>query len=205
MAILNFANQITIVRILLIVPFILSMLHINDPSKAFLFRYMAFAIFLIMSISDAIDGYIARHFNQTTRLGSFLDPLADKLLMTCACILLASNISSVQGFRLPLEVVVLIIGKDVILTIGFIIVYLMTTKTTIVPSNIGKICTFLQLTMVGATLVAPEITSFFIFWPWLIRLLWIFSGLTAILATLIYILQGSRYIECSQLDMRQRL
>ncbi|MHC5073717.1 MAG: CDP-alcohol phosphatidyltransferase family protein, partial [Planctomycetota bacterium] len=107
---LNWANRITISRILLIIPFIIFMLKINDPSISLTtgkaIRYGAFLLFLIMALSDALDGYLARIKNQATRLGSFLDPMADKLLMTCACLLLASNRSAVNGFQLPPTVVV---------------------------------------------------------------------------------------------------
>ena len=71
------------------------MLKINDAalSEAMrnMLRYVSILIFLVMAASDVIDGVVARRNKQTTKLGSFLDPLADKLLMTCACLLLASK------------------------------------------------------------------------------------------------------------------
>jgi len=196
---LNWANRITISRILLIIPFIIFMLKINDSSLSQTtrntIRYGAFLLFLIMAASDALDGYLARIKNQATRLGAFIDPMADKLLMTCACLLLASNRSAVEGFRLPPTVIVLIIGKDMFLLIGFVIVYFITSQVRIIPTSIGKVATSLQLTMVAGILMGPEISTLIPGWIWFLRVVWWSAAGTAILATLIYIRIGSRYIE----------
>jgi len=195
---LNWANRITITRILLIVPFVSCMLKTNDPSltdmQRHLLRYASFLIFLIMAFSDVIDGYLARKKGQTTRLGAFLDPTADKLLMASACLLLTSHRAGVAGFFLPMTVTVLIIAKDLFLLIGFIIVYFITTEVRLVSEWIGKLATFLQLTMVAGILLAPEISTFIPGWIWVLRVLWWSAAGTAILATLIYIRTGSRYI-----------
>jgi cardiolipin synthase len=192
---LSSANRLTILRILLIVPFVSCMLKINEPTRGELMRYVAFAIFMFMAISDGLDGYLARTRRQITNLGSFLDPVADKLLMSCACLLLASERSGVEGFRLPPTVVVLIIGKDVLLLIGFIIVYFITFKVLIAPVFVGKVATTLQLSMVAGVLIGPELSTLISPWIWFIRFLWWSAACTAILATLIYIRDGSRYIE----------
>jgi phosphatidylglycerophosphate synthase len=91
--------------------------------------------------------------------------------------------------------VVLIIGKDLFLLIGFAIVYLITSQIHIAPVFIGKLATTLQLSMVAAILVAPEASAVLGGWIWLLRILWWSAAGTAILATLIYIRDGSRYIE----------
>ena len=196
---LSLATRITIVRILLIVPFVICMLKTNDTalneSMQNVMRYIATFIFLIMAASDAIDGYLARRNNQVTKLGAFLDPTADKLLMTCACLLLASRQGHVNGFTLPITVVVLIISKDMFLLIGFIIIYLITSQVRLVPVLIGKIATAMQLSMVAGILIAPEVSAIFAPWIWVLRVLWWSAAGTAILATLIYIRTGSRYIE----------
>lgn len=196
---LNWATRITIVRILLIAPFVSLMLNINDPALSEgaknAMRYVAFFLFLTMAASDGIDGYLARKKQQITKLGKFLDPLADKLLMTCACLLLASQSGHVPGFLLPPTVVVLIIGKDLFLLIGFVIVYLITSQIHIAPALVGKVATALQLTMVAAILIAPEASTVLPGWMSLLRVLWWSAAGTAILATLIYIRGGSRYIE----------
>ena len=196
---LSWANRITILRILLIVPFVICMLNINDPefslSGQHWMRFISVLIFTAMAVSDIFDGYYARKKKEITRLGSFLDPTADKLLMTCACLLLSSRHSGVDGFLLPLTVVVLIIGKDLFLLLGFVIVYFITFQVRIVPVFIGKIATILQTSMVMGILIAPEVSIYIPGWIWFLRFLWWSAAATAILATLIYIRTGSRYIE----------
>ncbi len=196
---LSWASRITILRILLIIPFVSFMLKINDPALSpgvqNAMRYVSIIIFLAMAVSDGIDGYLARRKKQITKLGAFLDPLADKLLMTCACLLLASQRGHVGDFLLPPTVVVLIIGKDLFLLIGFVIVYLITSQIRIVPVFIGKLATTLQLSMVAGILIAPEVSGVLSGWIWFLRFLWWSAAGTAILTTLIYIRNGSRYIE----------
>jgi cardiolipin synthase len=195
----SWATRITIVRILLVVPFVSIMLKINDHVLSHLaqkaLRHTAIVIFLIMAISDGIDGFLARRIHQVTKLGSFLDPLADKLLITCACLLLASKNAHVSGFLLPPTVVVLIIGKDLLLMIGFVIVYFMTSRFYIAPVFVGKLATALQLSMVAGILIAPEVSSVWHGWIWFLRFLWWSAAGTAILAILVYIRKGSRYIQ----------
>ncbi len=196
---LTWASRITIVRILLIVPFVSCMLKINDVvlsgSMRDVMRYAATFIFLVMAVTDAIDGFFARRKKQVTKLGSFLDPMADKLLITSACLLLASQRGHVNGFLLPTTVVVLIIGKDLLLSIGFVIIYFFTSRLFIAPALIGKIATALQLSMVTGILIAPEVSAFFPGWIWFLRVLWWSAAVTAVLTTLIYIRNGIRYIE----------
>lgn len=196
---LNWANRVTVLRILLIIPFVICMLKINDiklnETMRNLMRYASVLLFFIMAASDALDGFLARRKNQITTLGTFLDPTADKLLMAAACLLLASKTAGVSGFRLPPTVAVLIIGKDVMLLLGFIVVYFITSQILIAPVLIGKIATAIQLSMVAAILLAPEISAVVPKWIWPLRIMWWSAAGTAILATLIYIRNWSRYIE----------
>jgi len=196
---LNWANRITILRILLIVPFVSCMLKINDTKLTETLqnamRYGAIILFLAMAVGDALDGYLARRKKQVTRLGGFLDPVADKLLIISACLLLASQRGHVDRFLLPPTVVVLIICKDLFLLIGFVIVYFITSQFLIAPVFVGKLATTLQLSMVAGILIAPEVTGVLPGWIWFLRILWWSAAGTAILATFIYIRNGSRYIE----------
>ncbi|MGD0077248.1 MAG: CDP-alcohol phosphatidyltransferase family protein [Sedimentisphaerales bacterium] len=196
---LTWANRITILRILLIAPFISCMLNINDPELAdhtrFLIRWSAVAIFVLMAVSDGLVGLLARRNGQITRLGAFLDPTADKLLITSACLLLATRHSGVDGFLLPPTVVVLIIGKDILLFIGFLIVFFLTGKLRVVPVLAGKVSTVLQLSMVAAILIAPEVVSVFSGWTYFVQFLWWAAAVAALVATLVYIRLGGKFIE----------
>jgi len=181
-------------RLILIVPFIICMINTGNAAYGHIIRYSAFAIFLIMCISDVLDGYFARIRNEISSLGTFLDPLADKLLILASCILLASEKTAVTGFRLPPTVVVLIVGKDLLLLMGFVIAYLNTYKVYIVPVGIGKFSTFAQLFMVAAILLAPEISRAMPLWIDFLRFLWWSTAVMAILATFVYIQRGICYI-----------
>jgi len=205
---LNWATRITIFRILLIIPFVSFMLKINDPALSEtirnVVRYVSILLFLVMAVSDGVDGYLARRKNQITKLGAFLDPIADKLLITCACLLLASQRGQVEHFLLPPTVVVLIIGKDLYLLIGFVIVYLITSKIHIAPVFVGKLATTLQLSMVAGILIGPEVSGILPGWIWFLRLLWWSAAGTAILVTLIYTRDGSRYIEAYEQNLANK-
>jgi cardiolipin synthase len=168
---LNHANQITILRILLIVPLVICMLRVNEPVIGTTMRYVSLILLLLMAFSDAYDGYVARKKQQTTLLGSFLDPMADKLLVASSCLLLTIKSTAIDGFRLPLAVTVLIIGKDVFLLLGFIVLYLLTLQVKIIPALTGKIAIVLQIAMIGAILIAPDMTKVFAGWSWFLRLL----------------------------------
>jgi len=192
---LTWANQITILRVLLITPFVICMLKIDQTPSGHIMRYTALAIFLFMCVSDALDGYMARVKKQSTKFGAFLDPIADKLLITCACVILASTTTAVPRFTLPSAVVVMIIGKDLILLLGFILIFLITAKLYFKPIYAGKIATFLQLSMVAAILIAPEAGALFPVWTHLTRILWWATAAVAVFTTLVYIRNGIRYIE----------
>jgi cardiolipin synthase len=191
----TWANQISILRILLILPFVIFMLSANEPEIGTVMRYLALAMFFVMGLSDALDGYVARRLQQATELGRFLDPLADKLLIVCAAFLLSMPATAVKGFRLPGEVVVLIIGKDILLSLGFVVVYFITGHVRIAPNRAGKSSTFLQIAMVLATLTAPELSKIINIWPTIVYILWALTAAAAVIATVLYIYEGIRYID----------
>ncbi len=205
---LSWPTRITLVRIFLIIPFVVFMLDTHDPQFSpagqELLRHAAIVLFFIMAISDAVDGYWARHRKQITKLGSFLDPLADKLLITCASLLLGSQGGHVEGFLLPMTVVVLIIGKDILITIGFLVMYLITSRVHIVPVFAGKLATALQLTMVTAVLIGPDLAGVIPGYRAFVQVLWWSAAAAAVVAVFVYIRNGSRYIEDYERTQGQR-
>ena len=98
---MNTANKITLFRVLLI-PVFLIVLYL-DFSGHFL---LALGIFIIASLSDFLDGYIARHYNQVTDFGKFMDPIADKVLVISAMVMFVS------WGRMPAWVLVIVIARE---------------------------------------------------------------------------------------------
>ena len=98
---MNLPNKLTMFRIIL-VPVLVVVLLINIPYG----DYFAAAIFILAALTDSLDGYLARRWKQVTRLGIFLDPLADKLLIMAALICL------VQLGRIPGWIAIVIIARE---------------------------------------------------------------------------------------------
>lgn len=192
---LTLANQITILRILLIFPFVICLLNTGNPDYGYWIRWVGVLIFIIMAVSDALDGYLARKHKQVTALGAFLDPMADKLMITCASLILSVEHTAIEGFLVPLAVVVLIIGKDILLLLGFIITFLLTDQVHIRPVWAGKTSTFLQIIMVFSILIGPEATLWMGIWPSVVAVICWATGFCAMVATFVYIYHGIQYIE----------
>ena len=126
---LNLATRITIFRILLTIPFVACMLKINDAriSQAMrdAARYASVVIFLVMAASDALDGYLARKNKQVTKLGTFLDPLADKLFLMNSFIWIYHLRNSLPvSNKLPLLVLIIVLSRDLIILLGVLILFL---------------------------------------------------------------------------------
>ena len=142
---MNLANKITIIRILLVPVFVLSIVYYDPLGN---FRYLPFSVFLLAVLTDGIDGMIARILKQKTEFGTILDPIADKILIITALICLSAATNLPRGVKLPAWVPVLVISRDLILIFGAAIIYLIKKEIKIEPSKIGKITTFLQMATV---------------------------------------------------------
>jgi len=151
---LTWPNRITLVRLMLVAPFVMLMQR-QQATRAY--RYVALGIFVAMALSDLLDGVLARRLKRVTRLGAILDPLADKTLIICAAVLLSLPGSAVAGARLPHWVAVAIVGKDLWVLVGFIVVFLLTGSVRVQPTRFGKACTAAQLAMVLAVLLSPDL------------------------------------------------
>lgn len=186
---LNWPNRITIVRIALVVPFVICLLNLNSPVWRG-WRAVGLGLFFLMTVSDALDGFLARRLREETPLGRFLDPVADKLLIACAVVLLAIDTTAVPNFRLPSWVPVIALGKDVLTVIGFGLVYATTGEFLVQPRIWGKSCTLVQLLMIAFSLLAPDLPpTLQRVWP---GLYWLASGM-AIIALVDYVRMGNRF------------
>ena len=191
---LTWPNRLTMLRIILITPFVMALLNLQTPSWQGYARYAALAIFAIMAISDGLDGFLARRLNQETPLGRFLDPVADKLLVTCAMILLGLETTSVPGYQIPNWVVVIAIGKDLFVVVGFLLVFFVTGRIFIEPGWSGKWCTEAQMSLVVLVLLGPDIGRFL---PTLMTILlwvfWVAPSVLAIFTCILYYRKGARF------------
>ena len=172
-------NAITIIRILLIPLFLYKVIQ-GD-------LVFATAVYLTAAVSDGLDGFIARVWNMKTKLGTFLDPMADKLLVTTSFLTL-----SVIDI-IPLWITLTVISRDIIIVGGSLLVYLMKGELTIRPQPIGKITTFFQfsyilLVLLGSAFVIPILSK--LYNPMLL----ITGGLT-IVSLAVYILDGLKALE----------
>ena len=152
---LNWPNRISIARLLLIAPFVVLIMNQNDPAWPFA-RYAAAGLFVMMGVSDFLDGQLARRLHARTRLGAILDPLADKALVFFSVILLSIPEFEVPGHRLDNWVVVAAIGKDLWIIVGFLVIYLVTDKFLVRATLPGKAATTAMCVMVPSVLLAPE-------------------------------------------------
>ena len=151
---LNFANRITICRILA-VPFFIAVILYYSPERDYL-RNVALGIFLFAVISDVIDGYIARTRHEKTQAGAILDPLADKLLLISAFICLYKVSDSLPLIHFPLWLVVTVISRDVILLIGALLIFMVHGQVSVEATKWGKISTFFQgIAVIGMLLQWP--------------------------------------------------
>jgi cardiolipin synthase len=116
----------------------------------------ALFVFLIAGISDGVDGFIARRFNQETELGTILDPIADKLLMTVAFVVLAlpNVLSPTRFLPVPFWVTASVIGRDVLIVTVAGAINIMTGFHGFKPSWLGKLSTFVQVIAVALILFA---------------------------------------------------
>lgn len=138
-------NLLSLLRMGLVPLFIIALTE-HEAGRALL-------IFVVAGITDALDGLIARFFHQQTLLGTYLDPLADKILLTSAYVLLA-----IPGLNpilpIPVWVTVLVIARDVLIIVVAIALSLATGVKRFPPVTIGKITTVLQVTTVVLVLIA---------------------------------------------------
>ncbi len=136
---LNLPNLLTLIRILTI-PFFLVFLAYHRYTVALL-------IFMIGAVTDFLDGLAARWMHQETRLGAYLDPVADKLLVFSSYVMLGAI------GAIPLWLVIIVVMRDVLILLGFVVIYyLVEEKFEARPTVLGKCSTLLQLLTLATAL-----------------------------------------------------
>jgi cardiolipin synthase (CMP-forming) len=178
------ANKITIGRILLVPVFVVQVIYYAQTGNEY-FRVIAVLVFAVASLMDAADGYIARHYNQRSQLGAVLDPLADKLLLVSAAILLSLKNNSYLA-RLPIWLVILILCRDSLLVIGIALFHYMASAVTVRPRVAGKLATVFQMATVLWVLLK---------WPQsALKWLTIAAGALTALSGVLYVYDGVRQL-----------
>lgn len=120
-------------------------------------RWLAVSVLLLMCVTDVLDGFLARRLHQISRLGTLLDPTADKLLVETSLLLLCIGSKSLGGFAIPWPVVLGAYLKDLGVLIGIGVVIKRNHTVKLTAQVAGKTSTALQLTLVIATLLAVDI------------------------------------------------
>ena len=182
------ANKITILRILLIPIFVIETIYYVRTGNEF--HWLAAILsFAGTAILDAVDGYIARHYKQISELGKILDPLADKLLLVSGIVLLSFNNAPYLS-QIPLWLTGTIIGRDLLLGIGAVVIRAVVGKITVRPRLTGKLATVCQMLMIIWILLRWDLVA-----HKLLLQIWIFgSGIFTVISCLQYILDGMKQL-----------
>ena len=140
------ANKITILRILLIPFFVVEVLYYDKTGNE-VQRLAALLTFAVAAICDGVDGYIARHYNQRSELGTILDPLADKLLLVSGVVLLSFDHGPRLG-QFPFWFTGTVLGRDLLILIGMAVIHVTVGKVKVRPRLVGKLATVLQMSAI---------------------------------------------------------
>jgi cardiolipin synthase len=173
---MGLANWLTLLRILLI-PVFVTLLVYRHPM-------LAFAVFCLASLTDLLDGYIARHGGRPTRLGAFLDPLADKLLLTSAFVTLT------YLKVIPFWITAVVVSRDLILSVGVLVIHVSGGTVQPSPTWLGKLTTVFQM----ITILVAMLFFFYVRVPAVPRIFaWATAALT-ICSGLQYLIQGLKQL-----------
>lgn len=191
------ANKITIARILAIPLFVAMVVYygrgVRQGEPAEWQRFLAIGIFILASVSDGLDGYIARRYNQRTRLGSVLDPIADKgLLLTAIVALSFSN----WHYEFPLWFPILVISRDIVIVLGALLLHYFNGKVHVHPSLAGKAATAFQMIAIAGAMLQLN-TPGLPLWPsisWMNALVGI-AGFFTLVSGVGYVYDGIRQLQ----------
>ena len=153
---MNIANRLSVIRITLVPVFVGSLLYY--ASAPALFRALSLGTFTLACVTDGVDGYLARRLHQHTVLGSYIDPIADKLLLTSGFLSLSLMSHLPVSMQIPGWVTITVIARDVIIMIGSAMIFVTTGTLKAQPLFIGKITTVTQMITLMASLLSAPLT-----------------------------------------------
>ena len=180
---MTFASKITITRILMVPAFVAlagaygHTVKTGHPDEAL--RWWALGVFVTAAASDGVDGWIARFFNQRSKFGAFIDPIADKALLLSGVITLSLVDWGLDGWRLPPWFAVIVVLRDAIILGGIRWLYSKNRAVHIAPHWSGKVCTVAQ--MVALAWVMLKVVPFSPIWPCVVAVVFtVWSAVTYI-------------------------
>lgn len=144
MSALTVANQLTLLRMLLIPALVILVIYGMNG--------WALVVFVAAGVTDALDGLLARWWGQPTTLGALLDPMADKLLLISTFVVLTLPALDLPN-RFPVWLTVLVISRDVIIVVTVAVVNFAIGRRTFPPSMLGKVATLIYILTVAVTLL----------------------------------------------------
>lgn len=158
---MSFANKVSIFRIIS-VPFFVAAILYYQPQRDYL-RFAALAVFTLAVFSDFLDGFLARIMQQRTKAGTVLDPLADKVLLSCAFIFVYLNPNFPLNINVPLWLVIIVLSRDLLILFGSAVIYVTKNELILTPSRWGKYTTFFQMLTIVSVLLQFKATHYIIF------------------------------------------
>ncbi|MGH7323333.1 MAG: CDP-diacylglycerol--glycerol-3-phosphate 3-phosphatidyltransferase [Candidatus Rokuibacteriota bacterium] len=172
---MGLANSLTILRIVLIPVFVTLLVY--------RWSGLALVVFAVAAVTDLLDGWVARRQGVASRLGAFLDPMADKLLLT------ASFVTLTYLKALPFWITAVVLSRDIILIVGALLVHMVGGRIDPQPTWAGKAATFFQILTVLTVLLSrdfhlPLVPMLFV---WLAAIFTVLSGCQ-------YLIQGMRFL-----------
>lgn len=189
------ANKITVIRILMIPVFVTLAIYygrsVQDGEPVEWQRFAAIIVFLLAAISDGLDGYVARRYNQRSTLGVYLDPIADKGLLLSGIITLSisgwSEIDPHYG-KFPIWFPILVITRDVVILVGAVILHLLIgDKMRVKPHWTGKVATVCQIIAIGWVMLQFR----FIPLPMVVSVAGVFTFISGVM----YVMDGVRQLQ----------
>jgi CDP-diacylglycerol--glycerol-3-phosphate 3-phosphatidyltransferase len=158
---MSFANKVSIFRIIS-VPFFVAAILYYQPQRDYL-RFAALAVFTLAVFSDFLDGFLARVMQQRTKAGTVLDPLADKVLLSCAFIFVYLKDNFPLNINVPLWLVIIVLSRDLLILFGSAVIYVTKNELILTPSRWGKYTTFFQMFTIVSVLLQFKATQYIIF------------------------------------------